>query len=94
MRIVKVTLRARQALVYDWEAGHRLSSSPAEGAGEQATGRVDVPGEAHNGLYKQKFAAASLTVALQHAPVSTERCGGSPLEKWDTEQFSISNLCS
>ena len=27
--------------------------------GKQATGRVDIPGEAHNGLYKQKVAAAS-----------------------------------
>ena len=57
------------ALEHDWEAGHRLSSSPAEGTEEQATGRVDVPGEAHNGIFKQKVATASLTAASQHTPV-------------------------
>ena len=71
-RIVEVTVRARQAPEYDWEAGHRLASSPAVGTGEQATGRVDVPGEAYNELYKQKVC----TVALQHATVLTERYGG------------------
>ena len=79
--IVEVTVRARQAPEYDWEAGHRLASSPAEGTGEQATGRVDVPGEAH-GIFKQKIAAASLTAASQHTPVLTARCVGSPLEQW------------
>ena len=83
--IVEVTVRARQALEHDWEAGHRLASSPVERTGEQATGRVDVPGEAHYGLYKQKVAAASLTVASQHTPFLTERCVGSPLEKWEKD---------
>ena len=46
---------------------HRLSSSPAEGTGEQATGRVDVPGEARNGIFKQKVAAALLAAASQQA---------------------------
>ena len=46
-------MRARQALEKEWEAGHRLASSPAVGTGEQATGRVDVPGEAYTELYKE-----------------------------------------
>ena len=82
------------ALEHDWEAGHRLASSPAEGTGEQATGRVDVPGEAHNGIFEQKVAAASLTAAWQHTPVLTARCVGSLLEKVGKRQSSISNLCS
>ena len=100
-RIVAVTVRARQALVYEREAGHRLASSSAVGTGEQATGRVDVPGEAHNELYKQNVAAAPLSVALQHASVLTERYGGC-LEKWEKDSFhyfkslyetSLANLC-
>ena len=80
---------------HDWEAGHRLASSPAEGTGEQATtGRVDVLGEHHNGIFKQKVAAASLTAASQQTPVLTERSFGLPLEKWGKRQSSISNLCS
>ena len=70
---------------HDWEAGHRLASSPAEGTGEQATGRVDVPGEAHNCIFKQKVAAASLTAASQQTPVLTARSFGSPLEKWEKD---------
>ena len=89
-RIVEVTMRARQALVYEREAGHRLASNPAVGTGEQATGRVDVPGEAHNELYKQNVAAAPFPVAFQHASVLTERYGGC-LEKWekDSSLFQI-----
>ena len=70
---------------HDWEAKNRVASSPAVGTGEQATGRVDVPGEAHNGIFKQKVAAASLSAASQHTPVLTERCVGSPLEKWEKD---------
>ena len=73
------------ALEHDWEAGHRLASSPAASTGEQATGRVDVPGGAH-GIFEQKVAAASLTAAWQ--------CVGSPLEKWEKRHSSISNLWS
>ena len=88
-RIVEVTVCARrQALVYEWEAGHRLASSPAVGTGEQATGRVDVPGEAYNELYKQKVAAAPVTVALQHASVLTERYGGC-VDKWEKDSSLI-----
>ena len=70
---------------HDWEAGHRLASSPAERTGEQATGRVDVPGEAHNGIFKQKVAAASLTAASQQTHVLTAWSVGSPLEKWEKD---------
>ena len=73
------------ALEHAWEAGHRLASSPAEGTGEQATRRVDVPGEAHNGIFEQQVAAASLTAAWQHTPVLTARCVGSPLDKWEKD---------
>ena len=59
-RIVEMTVRARHALESQWEAGHRLASSPAVGTGEQATGRVDVPGEAYTELYMQKVAAKQL----------------------------------
>ena len=70
---------------HDWEAGHRLAGSPAEGTAEQATGRVDVPGEAHKGIVKQTVAAASLTAASQETPVLTARSFGSPLEKWEKD---------
>ena len=72
-RIVEVTMCARQALQSQWEAGHRLASSPAVGTGDQATGRVDVPGEASSEHYMLKVAAASCT---QQASVLSERYGG------------------
>ena len=72
----------------EWEAGHRLASSPAVRTGEQATGRVDVPGEAYIELYKQKVAAAPVTVALQQATVLTERYGGC-VDKWEKDSSLI-----
>ena len=99
-RIVELTVRARQALVHEREAGHRLASSPAVGSGEQATGRVDVPGEARNELYKQNVAAAPFPVALQHASVLTERYGGCLESGKKTVHYSkslyetsLANLC-
>ena len=79
-RIVEVTVRARLARPSlrwnEWEAGHRLASSPVVGTGEQATGRVDVPGEASSERCMLKVAAAPCTVALQQATVLPERYGG------------------
>ena len=43
-RIVEVTVRARQTLVYEREIGHNIVSSLTEGIADQASGRVDVPG--------------------------------------------------
>ena len=63
---------------HDWEAGHRLASSPAEGTGSKA----------HNGIFKQKVAAALLTAASQQTPVLTARSFGRK------RQSSISNFCS
>ena len=85
-RIVEVTVCARQALESQWEAGHRLASSPAVGTGVQATGRVDVPGEAYTELYMQKVAAAPCTATLQQASALSERYGGGQVGK---DSFSI-----
>ena len=38
-RIVEMTMCARQALESQWEAGHRLASSPAVSAGDRTGGR-------------------------------------------------------
>ena len=84
-RIVEVTVCARQALETQWEAGHRLASSPAVGTGVQATGRVDVP-EAYTELYMQKVAAAPCTATLQQASALSERYGGGQVGK---DSFSI-----
>ena len=80
-RIVEMTMCARQALESQWEAGHRLASSPAVGTGVQATGRVDVPGEAYTELYMQKVAAAPCTATLQQASALSERYGGGQVGK-------------
>ena len=84
-RIVEMTMCARQALESQSEAGHRLASSPAVGTGVQATGRVDVPGEAYTELYMQKVAAAPCTATLQASALS-ERYGGGQVGK---DSFSI-----
>ena len=80
-RIVEVTMSARQALESRWEVGHRLASSPAVGTGVQATGLVDVPGEAYTELYMQKVAAAPCTATLQQASALSERYGVDMLVK-------------
>ena len=85
-RIVEMTMCARQALESQWEAGHHLASSPALGTGVQATGRVDVPGEAYTELYMQKVVAIPRTATLQQASALSERYGGGHVGK---DSFSI-----
>ena len=85
-RIVEMAMCARQAFESQREAGHRLASSPAVGTGVQATGRVDVPGEASDELHMLKVAAAPCTTNLQQASALSERYGGGPVGK---DSFSI-----
>ena len=81
-------LQVRCAVTSGRVLGLRIFRAACIVEGDRTGGR---PGEAHDGLYKQKVAAASFTVALQHAPVLTERCGGSSLEKCekDSSVFQI-----